>query len=109
MNDEGFIAQSPIKRTKDAHLQLIGPRIGGFVDAPGGIYLRDREDNRYPLNQVGIASMGFTENEGRFRFPRPFKYDQEGNLIRRGDTVLIFYERGDMTNPIVFGSLRPVD
>lgn len=82
------------------------PTWGYFVDRGDRVDLVDgRTQHRWTGLDRGAVEYcngsAFNATEGFFRAPRPWKYDDQGNVLVYGDLVLIEFLDGNPNRPIV--------
>jgi len=105
-----FIPNISLSPNPSPFYRVKGPNTGGFIrTAKGDLFLQDSDRNIYRLSQVALASYAFNDRDGIKRFPRPWEFGEKGEVLKQGDTVLIYFRQGDMNSPIVFGSIEPVN
>lgn len=80
---------------------------GFFVEKGETVVLRDRWGNTFALQSVTIMSgtFGF-DHDGFEKLPRPWKYDDDGKVVVRGDVVVIDFLDGNPKTPVVRGGAR---
>jgi hypothetical protein len=106
---DGFTPQFNFEENIDPQNKVFGLTRGIFVADGKSIFLQLKDGTRYPLRSVGIVTERFTDNEGVLRYPRPYVYDDQGNFQNHGDIVLVFFEDGNVMNPVVVGSVIRIE
>jgi len=104
----GFTPQFQIVENPNPTSRIYGVLQGQFILDGNIIFLQTLDGDRFSLDRVDILSTAFNDKDGILRFPRPFVYDKFGNVVDKGDLVIIAFYKGDVFNPIVIGSVIPI-
>lgn len=105
---QGFTPQTRIVEERNPDRKINGLIQGQFILDGETIFLQTRNGDRFNLDRVGISSTAFNNKDGILRYPKPFIYDDSGNIEQQGDIVIIAFEKGDIYNPVVIGSVIPL-
>jgi len=105
---QGFTPQFQIVENPNPTSRIYGVIQGQFILDGNVIFLQTLDGDRFSLDRVDILSTVFNDKDGVLRFPRPFIYDSGGNIVSKGDLVIIAFYKGDVFNPIVIGSVIPI-
>lgn len=87
----------------------MGPILGRLVQRHNAeVVLEDvYAGNRWSLNSVSYVMGGFGyKDEGAERLPRAWVFSESGEVVIAGEFVLIFFQEGKPTKPIIMGGLR---
>jgi hypothetical protein len=100
-----------VRRRAEAQFNVYWPVVGAFMIVKGvdgdSIHFRDQDANYYRISDFDIVMPHVTDREGQYQYPRPYIYDQQGNIIRQGEVGLVVFRNGDANLPVWLGALRP--
>lgn len=105
----GYTQQFQFREENDPDRKIQGITQGHFILDGETIFLQTKAGDRFNLDRVGICATAFNDKDGVLRFPKPFIYDDYGNLTQQGDLLIVAFEHGDIFNPVVLSSIIPVN
>jgi hypothetical protein len=96
-----------ISQFEDSQLSIPSNNLlrGIFIKDDGTIFLKLSNGIKYQLSDVVFMTERFSEKEGVLKYPRPWQYSETGKVEEMGDIVLVSFTDGNVTNPIVLGSV----
>jgi len=103
----GFEPQYNIIPNIDPDRKLLGIARGEFVLQGDIVFLQLWSGENFPIEHVYFMSNAFNDLDGNLRYPKPSMFDDKGNRQQQGDFVMATFLDGDITNPVILGSILP--